>query len=374
MVIAVNARFLIEGKLEGIGYFTKEVLHALMDQHPEHEYHLIFDRDPGNELTSATTHVLSPAARHPVLWKFWFDLRLPRLLKKIRADVFLSPDGFCSLGTRVPQCLVVHDLAFLYYPAAYRRLHAWYYKRYTPKFLKKAGSVATVSQFSKEDIIRRYHLPPGRVDVIYNGMRPGFRPLTYQAQDAVKARYTGGKAYFLYLGSIHPRKNLVNLLKAFSVFKKRLQSEMKLVLAGRLAWKNEEFLKLLKTYKYKEDVVLTGYLEPEEVEGLTASAYAMVYPSLYEGFGLPVAEAMRCDVPVLTSARSAMEEVAGDAGLYFDPADFSDIADKMMMIYKDEGLRARLIENGRRRSLNYSWSRTADLLWSSLMKAGEAKS
>src|SRR4029078_4691423 len=140
---------------------------------------------------------------------------------------------------------------------------------------------------------------------------------------------------------------------AFSIFKKRLQSNMKLVIAGRLAWKNHEFMQLINTYKYKADVILTGYLSEAELALLLESAYALVYPSLFEGFGVPVAEAMKCEVPVLTSEKTSMQEVAGDAALYFNPKDHSDIADKMMLIYKDENLRKELIEKEKLVAVKY---------------------
>jgi glycosyltransferase involved in cell wall biosynthesis len=143
---------------------------------------------------------------------------------------------------------------------------------------------------------------------------------------------------------------------------------MKLVLAGRRAWKNDAFLQLLTTYKYKNDVVLTGYTEEKELAMLTGAAYAMVYPSLFEGFGVPVLEAMKCHIPVLTSANTSMQEIGEDAALYFDPQQPQDIADKMMLIYKDENLRSALIEKGKAIAANYSWQRTADLLWQCIVK------
>lgn len=372
MNIAVNTRFVIDEKLEGYGYFIKEVVRLLAAEHPEHHFHLFYDRPVSAGSLSAkniTSHFITPAARHPLLWKYWFDVKLPRLLKKINADVFLSPDGFCSLHTKVPQCVVIHDLGFLHYPQGYKKLHLLYYKRFTPSFLKKAKAIATVSEFTKEDIASQYKISADKISVVYNGVKEILGPLNYDEQCGVKEKYTGGKEYFIHVGAIHPRKNLVNLLKAFSIFKKRLQSEMKLVLAGRLAWHNDEFLHLLKTYKYRNEVLLTGYLEEQELARLTASAYAAVYPSLFEGFGVPVAEAMKCGVPVLTSQSSAMEEIAGDAALLFNPADVQDMAEKMMRIYKDESLREQLVLRGKSVSEKYTWSRTSGLIWEALMKA-----
>src|SRR5690606_32023968 len=137
-------------------------------------------------------------------------------------------------------------------------------------------------------------------------------------KENVKLKFTDGKEFFLYTGAIHPRKNLINLLKGFSVFKKRLQSNFKLVIAGRLAWKYESFLNDIKSYKYRQDIILTGYIPEEDLADLTGSAYAMIYPSLFEGLGVPVLEAMQSGTPVITSEGSAMQEVAGDAAIYAD--------------------------------------------------------
>ena len=243
MNIAVNTRFLLPGRLEGIGNFTHEVLMAMVRQHTEHRFHFFFDRpfDPAFILgKNVEGHVLSTAARHPLLWRYWFDMKVPRMLKNVDADVFLSPDGFCSLTTKRPQCLVVHDLGFLHYPDFYTASHERFYRRQVPKFIRKANAVAAVSQFTKDDIVKHYRTPAEKIDVVYNGVKPVFQPLDFGEQDKVKAQFTGGCEYFLHTGAIQPRKNLVNLLKGFSIFKKRLQSSMKLVLCGRMAWKNEE--------------------------------------------------------------------------------------------------------------------------------------
>jgi len=371
MVIAVNTRFLLPGKMEGFGYFTKEVAQRLATKYPQHQFHFFFDRpfDKGYLFSgNVQGHVLSPPARHPLLWKYWFDVKVPRLLKKIKADVFFSPDGQCSLTTKVPQVLVVHDLAFLHHPDGYQQSHLCYYRHYTPTFIRKAKSVITISQFSKEDIVRQYKISEEKISVVHNGANPIFTPIRFDEQAAVKEKYTGGFEYFLYAGAIQPRKNLINLLKAFSVFKRRLQSSMKLILAGRLAWKNDEFLSLLKTYKYKDDVVLTGYLQEAELAKLMASAYAFVYPSLFEGFGLPVIEAMKCGVPVLTSKASSMEEISESAALLFDPQNVDEIAGALMRVYKDEAERRVLIEKGRLVADKYSWENTAEGVWQELMK------
>lgn len=371
MVIAVNTRFLLDDYLEGYGHFIYETFSRITQQHPEHEFLFIFDRPFTKQfVTGKNTRavVTGPPARHPLLWKIWYDIKVPAMLRKYKADVFVSGDGFCSLRTKLPQCLVVHDLAFLHYPSFIKKTHLLFYKRYLPKFLNKAAAIATVSEFSKKDIIEQYKIAAGKIDVVYNGVKQVFQPVSEEDKAATKNKYTDGKEYFVYAGAVHPRKNLVTLLKAFSVFKKRQRTNMKLILAGRLAWKYESFEKDLRSYKYRDDVVMTGYVEENELVKIIGAAYAMVYPSLFEGFGVPVLEAMRCEVPVITSANSAMQEIAGDAALYADVTSPADIANQLMLLYKDEKLRKELIQKGRIIAREYTWDQTAGLLWQCIQK------
>lgn len=371
MIVAVNTRFLLTGHLEGMGYFIFENFRRIVRHHPEHSFVFIFDRPYDKKFIFAdnvTAVVTGPPARHPILWKWWYDVKVPAVLKKYKADIFVSCDGFCSLRTNVPQYLVVHDLAFLHYPTFNKKSHLLFYKRYTPKFLHKAAGIATVSMFSKKDIVSQYTIQENKIDVVYSAAKEIFRAVSEDEKTAVKEKYTEGKNYFIYTGAIHPRKNLTHLLKAFSVFKKRQKTDWKLVLAGRLAWKYEGFIKSLQSYKYRQDVLLTGYVAEEELVVLTGAAYGLIYPSLWEGFGVPVLEAMVAGVPVITSANSSMQEIAGDAALYADAADHTDIADKMMLLYKDESLRSKMIEKGKQVAEKYNWNETAALLWKGIEK------
>jgi glycosyltransferase involved in cell wall biosynthesis len=372
MIIAINTRFLLKDHLEGVGYFIYETFKHITASHPEHQFIFIFDRPYDQRFVfgkNVTPVVTGPPARHPLLWKFWYDIRVPSVLRKYKADVFVSCDGFCSLSTKVPQCLVVHDLAFLHYPSFNNKSHLLFYKKYTPKFLQKASSIATVSEFSKKDICNSYKIDPGKINVVFSAAKNIFLPLSEEEKANTKTKYTGGKEYFLYTGAIHPRKNLITLLKAFSLFKKRQQTNMKLVLAGRLAWKYESFTQNLKTYKYRDDVIMTGYVDENELVKIIGASYGLVYPSLLEGFGVPVLEAMQCAVPVITSTNSSMQEVAKDAALYAEADNHADIAEKMMLLYKDETLRKELIQKGRKVSKEYTWEKTADLLWHCILKA-----
>lgn len=372
MRIAVNTRFLLTNKLEGYGYFILETFSRITKQYPEHEFIFIFDRPFDQQFvfgSNVTPVIASPPARHPLLWKWWYFIKIPLVLKKYKADVFVSCDGFCSLNTTVPQCLVLHDLAYLHFPSFIKKAEVVFYKKQTLKFLKIAKSLATVSEFSKKDILSNYQVEAEKISIVYSAAKEIFNPVSDEIKAATKLKYTEGKEYFLYTGAIHPRKNPINLLKAFSVFKKKQQSNMKLVMAGRLAWKYGSFMEKMKSYKYRNDVVLTGYLEENELVKLMGSAYALVYPSFLEGFGVPVLEAMQCNIPVITSSNSSMEEIAGDAALFADPASFEDIAEKMMLIYKDEKLRESLILKGQLIAPQFTWDKTAALLWQAILRA-----
>ena len=372
MKIAVNTRFLLSDQMEGYGYFIHETFSRITRNHPEHEFIFIFDRPYHSKFiysANITPAVVTPAARHPLLWKLWFDIKVPSALKKYRADIFVSPDGFCSLNTRVSQCLIVHDLSFLHFPSFIKKSHLFFYKNFTGKFIAKAKSIATVSEFSKKDIIDHYGIDEKKIDVVFSAAKDIFKPILLEVKEETKKQYSDGKEFFLHTGAIHPRKNLENLLKAFSIFKKRQQSSFKLVLAGRLAWKYDSFIENLRTYKYRNDVVLLDYVNEEALAKLTASAYALVYPSFFEGFGVPVLEAMQCGVPVITSTGSSMQEISGDAALYADPGNYIELAEQMMYLYKDEKLRTILIQKAILVPLLYTWENTADLLWQAIQKA-----
>lgn len=362
---------LLKGKLEGIGWFTHESLKRIVANHPEHHFFFFFDRpfDPSFVFApNVTPIVLSPQARHPILFYWWFEFSIPLALKKYKIDLFLSPDNYASLKTKVPTCLVIHDLAFEHFPSHVKGSHLKHYRKFIPKFVRKAKQIATVSEFTKQDIIQHYGIAPENIDVVYNGAHSQYTPLSFEDRQAVKQKFTGGNEFFLFTGALHPRKNIINLLKAFVKFKRRQRSAMKLVMVGRMAWLSKDIEEAKNKMPFKEDVVWLGYQDVEELAKITASAYAMVYPSLFEGFGIPILESLVCNIPVITSETSSMPEVAGNAGLMVDPLDVDDIAAKMELIYKDENLRNRLIAAAPEQAEKFGWDKTAEKLWLAMMK------
>lgn len=368
MKIAINARFTGLEYIEGYGRFTNGLINAFKDTHPQDEISLLYDRQPVYP-PAFPFLVKGPKARHPLLWKLWYDYSLPAMAKKMKADILFSPDGFCSLTTKIPQVLAIHDLAFHHYPAGISAFYRNYYKHYTPAFIQKARHIITVSEFSKEDIIRHYPQAAEKITVVYNAADPGFQPLNSEEKEIVKDKITNGVEYFLYAGAIHPRKNIINLLKGFSWFKNRHKSNIKLMLAGR-AWNEKEFEDQLQRYKFKDDVVMLGYVSDPMLHKLTAAAYALVYPSHWEGFGLPILEAMHCGTPVICSNTSSLPEITDGAAVYCSPDDPEAFGKAMGLLYKDEDHRAQLIHAGLIRSKSFSWEKSARSLREVFAKIG----
>lgn len=366
MRIGVNTRILIEGKLEGVGLFTHEVLRRITEMGADDEFVFFFDRPPAEQFIyndRVKGVIVRPQARHPILWYWWFERRIPRMLRRYDIDLFLSTDGYTTLTGSTPSLLTVHDLAFHHYRSHLPFPVQWYFNRYTPKFVQQADHLLTVSEFSKRDIIDVYGVPADKITVVGNGCDAAVHPLDNVQKQQVRSHYTDRAPYFIYIGSVHPRKNVGRLLQAFDRFKKRYVSDIKLVIAGRWAWKTGPIKNIFEMMQFRDDVIPVGHLEREELGNILAASIGMVYPSLFEGFGIPVLEALHADVPVITSRGSSMAEVAGPAALYIDPEDPEDISRALESIAKDYALGSRLVEEGRRERKRYSWDITAQKVW-----------
>ena len=368
MKIAVNTRLLLKGKLEGIGWVAYETLRRMVAAHPEVEFYFLFDRQPDPMFCFADNVkpvVLFPQARHPFLFIWFFELSVPRKLRRLKADLFYSPDGYLSLRSKVPQVVEFHDLNFEHFPGDMPKIHLWHYKKFFPKFAAKARRIVTVSEFSKQDIVDCYGVSPDKIDVAYNGVNEVFKPLDAHRQAQVRAKYSDGCPYFMFVGSLHPRKNLARLFTAFDLFKRQQPSSVKLLIVGEKRWWTEPIQKAYDAMSCKEEVVFTGRLSAEDLHQVTASALASVYVSYFEGFGIPILEAFKSDTPVITSNVTSMPEVAGDAALLVDPFNEASIAEAMGKVM-DEGLRQELIEKGRLRVRDFSWDQAAEKIWNCL--------
>ena len=371
MRIAVNTRLLLKNKLEGIGWYTYETLSRIVKAHPEHEFYFLFDRPYSDEFIFAdNVHpiVIPPATRHPLLWYIWFELRIPKVLGRLKIDLFLSPDGFISLSTKTPSIAVIHDINFEHYPKDLKFSHSKFYRLFFKKYANKATRIVTVSNYSKQDICETYTIDPSKIDVSLNGVNNSFHPIGIQNQIAVRQQYSHGKDYFLFVGALHPRKNIKRLLLAFEQFKSKSKSSNKLIIVGAKMWWNDELKSCFDQLDYKEDIIFTGRKTLEELQLLYASALAFCFVPYFEGFGIPIVEAMKCGCPVITSNCTAMPEVAGDAALLVDPFQVNEISDAMILLDSNNELRSNLSAKGIVHAQNFSWNSTAAELWLSIEK------
>ena len=365
MKIAVNTRLLLKDKLEGIGWVAYECLRRMVISHPEVEFHFIFDREPDPKFIFADNVkpvVLFPPARHPFLYIAFFEFAVARYLRKVKADLYLSPDGYLSLRSKVKQIAVFHDLNFEHFPQDFPKIHLWHYKKFFPKYARKADKIITVSEFSKKDICECYGINPNKIEVAYNGANEIFSPVSEVVKKEIRDRYTEGNPYFMFVGSLHPRKNLARLFTSFDLFKKRNNNNIKLLIVGSKRWWTEPIKNAYEAMTHKDDVIFAGRLSAEDLHLVTASALASVYVSYFEGFGIPIVEAFKCDTPVITSNVTSMPEVANDAALLIDPFNEESIADAMEKIL-DEEVRKDLIGKGRIRRQDFSWDKAAETWW-----------
>jgi len=372
--IAVNTRLLLKNKLEGIGWFTYESLKRIVLSHPEHQFYFIFDRPTNDEFIFAdnvTPVVIGPPARHPILHYIWFEISLPRALKKINPDVFVSPDAYLSLASKYSDLIVIHDLNFEHFPEHMQWLVRKYYTYFTPRYAKKAKRIATVSEFSKNDIIKQYGIDPNKIDVVYNGANELFKPIHKEDIKSIKEKFTGGNDYFVFVGALNPRKNLQNIFKAFDQYKDRYKTNAKFVVVGVKMYWSEEIKSVYVKMKYKTDVIFTGRLEPDDLSKVVGSAIALVYASVFEGFGIPIIEAYNAEVPVITSNVTSMPEISGDAALLVDPSSIEQISDAMHKISSDKAFANSLVEKGRKRRADFSWEKTSESLWQSILKTND---
>lgn len=366
MRIAVNTRFLISGKMEGFGWYTYEVTKRLVENHPEHEFIFFFDRPFDKRFVfgkNVIPVVVSPPARHPILFKIWFDYSVTRALKKYKADLFFSPDGYLSLRTNVPQVGVIHDINFEHFPEDLPKGARNYLRSYFPKFARKAEKIITVSEYSKKDIAETYGISPEKIIASWNGVSEVFSPIPEDRKKEIRAKISDGQPYFLFVGALHPRKNLKRLLQAFEGFiKERPNSPYRLVIVGEEMWKGSASA-YFSDENVKQRISFTGHVKLEDLAEIMAAASIFTFVPYFEGFGIPLVEAMRSGTPVLSGNKTALPEVGGDAVLYCDPFDPADILEKLIQLVDDQPLQEELSRKGLVRGQLFSWDKTAADVW-----------
>lgn len=362
--IALNARLLIPGRLEGIGWFTHATYQRLVAAHPEHAFLLLFDRSPAPEFVhgeNAESMRLWPPARRPILVDAWMDLAVPWALKRWRADAFVSTDGFLSRRTAVPQLAVMHDLNFEHHPEWLPPRDARHYRARFREFAGIAARLATVSAYSKADIHATYGVPLDRIDVVPNAPSSAFRPLNERERMREQARWNGGRPYFCFVGSLHPRKNIPGMLRAHAAYR-AAGGAADLLVVGAPMWGQ-----LPAEWRQAEGVKWLGRQGSAELEGIVAGSMGLLYLPYFEGFGIPLVEAMAAGVPVVAAQCTSLPEVLGgaEAGLVH-PDDADGAGQILLRLERDVAWWSDRRAAGLARSAAFSWDRSAERLWSSI--------
>lgn len=371
MTIAINCWILRNKKLDGIGYFTVNTVANLIQQHPEVQFQILCDKkftEDYFDFPNVTKHKIFPALRHPILYVIYMELVLPFFLRRHKPDIMVSMDSFLSLISGCKQIPVIYDINFEHKPEDIALKNRIYYRFFTKRFARKAKRIATISEYSKKDIADFYKIDPELIDNVSCGINSNFSPLSKEEVIVVRKKWSDGKPYFFFVGSMHPRKNIKRLIDGFNLFKERSQSDFKLVLAGSLLWQKTDIEDSYINSHYKSDIIFTGRLSDEDLQKVLGAAYALSFVPVFEGFGLPIVEAFQSGVPVICSNVTSMPEVAGDAALMVDPFNIESIEEGMSNLADNEHLRNELIDKGHLQKKLFSWSRTAALLWECIEK------
>ncbi len=376
MNIAISARTLKEEPGDGIAWFTYEVIRRMVRDNPGEKFYLISDRHY-DKLPVDGDNVeyiyLWPRNRHPLIWYFWHQVMLRPVLKRINADLFIAPDGIVPLRCKIPCIPVIHDLNHCHRPEDIPFFTRAFYRYFFPLYASKASRIATVSDFSANDIAITYGIKKEKIDVVYNGVPEFFSPLSPDESDAFRAEMTDGRPYFLFVSNFSPRKNVTTLIKSYDLFRKNTGLTHNLILTGGRLYLNKELDRAINASPYKDSIIFTGNVGRDRLRLLYGSATAFVFVPWFEGFGIPVAEAMRCGVPCILSDNSSLPEVGGGAGLYVSAADAEAIAAAMARLACEPALRRHLSEEGLKNSLKYSWDNTATRMWQCVTKTIKQK-
>ncbi len=343
--IGIDASRMARTRRTGTEQYTARLLEALVRLPTAHHLTLYFNRRPVAPLVWPA-HV---AVREMPFPRLWTHLRLSWEMVRRPPDLLFVPAHVLPLVRPRRTVVTVHDLGYLYFPQAHPPLRRLELHLSTLWNVRVADRVIAVSRATKDDLVRRYHVSAERVRVVYHGVEERFRPTS---DPAIPSRYGLPPRYLLYLGALHPRKNLERLLEAYAGLP---EDTPPLVLAGPRGWYFERISAAISSLGLGRRVLLPGYIADEDVPALLSAAVALVYPSLYEGFGLPALEAMACGTPVIVSGTSSLPEVVGEAGLLVDPLSVEGLRAAMARLLADERLRAELGRQGRRRAGLFTW-------------------
>jgi len=346
----------------GLGRYAESLARALLQRCPG-RFALFHNRDRSVHAIEGLQDVPTRTVRagyKPWRMAVWLGqlahVNFGRLVPD--AELFHATEHLLMPLPDVPTVLTVHDLIYRLFPQYHKRLNYVYLNVAMPLFVRRAHAIITISESSKRDLVRLYDVPPEKVTVIYEAAGSQFRPVPVDAIAAVRDRYALPERFMLTVGTIEPRKNLVRLLDALAMTHKK-GVDVKLVIVGKRGWLDEEFFHALEDHPYRESVQLLGYVPDDDLPRLYGAADICVVPSIYEGFGLPVLEAMSCGTPVACSRASSLPELGGDAVVYFDPASVEEMSASITHVLRDESLREEMRTRGLTQASRFSWEKMA---------------
>jgi len=355
MLIGIDASRAVADRRTGTENYSLHLIQAMLDQGRGHQLRLYFNQPPPADLFP-----LGVEKRYLPFPRLWTHLRLSREMIRRAPNLLFVPSHVLPVVHPKRSVVTVHDLGYQYYPQAHTLSQNLYLRWSTRHNARAAARILADSEATRQDLIRYYGTPRSKIVVVYPGRDETLAPVTDPgALAAVHARYELSGPYFLYVGTLHPRKNLLRLVQAFASFLQSKTSDLQLVLAGQKGWLYQDILAQVRKLGLTDRVVFTGYIPHDDLPALLSGARAFVYPSLYEGFGLPVLEAMACATPVVCSNVSSLPEVTGDAALLVDPLDVEAIAGALASTAADEELCRELVARGSKQMQRFSWRRCA---------------
>ena len=356
MKVAFDAT-VVHGPKSGVGYYSQELLRALLTLEDPEDYFVFSHRPLSAALVASGEHVRFSEKRHCPVRAFYFHFLLPGLLRSEKPDLAHYTNFLAPINEAHPYLVTLHDMSLERLRTHHHLGKRHYTRRLVPRTARRARLILTNSDFSKWDIVRFLGIPEDRIRVTPLAASGLFRPIDGAERQAVLDVYGLGDPYFLYVGNIEPRKNLERLLEAFASIRDRGH---RLVIAGNWWFRGRRVIGKTRELGLTDAVRFLGYVPRAHLPALISGATALVYPSLLEGFGLPVLEAMACGRPVITSDNSSLRELAGDAGLLIDPTKPGEIADAMVALSEDADLAASLSRKALRKAGQFSWKQTAE--------------
>ena len=365
MKVAIDVRTVLPNR-SGVGNYVLHLTQNLKLVDPDSDYYfLAFKKNlpllgtlegPQNPLLTVFSH-----ENHP-LGDFWEHFILPIRLVKKKIDIFHGPASLIPFRKDHYKTVVtIHDLVAFLFPETIPLKYGAYMRYLLRHAVKKADRIISVSQHTQEDLIKILKVPKEKIVVIHEAPAPIFQPHDPEAvRTLLKNRYGLQKKYIYHLGNIEPRKNLIKLLEAFTLVCREVGTEYQLVVSGQKGWLIRSLSRFLKNYPMRDHLFFTGYVPHEDLPFFMNGAELFVFPSLYEGFGLPVLEAMRCGTPVISSNQSSIPEIMGGAGVLVDPTDVQELADRIIWLLRNKEERERLSRLGQAQAAGFSWTKVAE--------------